>query len=113
MALVALLHDLSVQITGQLLIRGGDERVLQGKAVDDVAEAVFRELTQKRRLWLTGVACRVGDHPVGVSGDVPQGIRYAFHRRLSCHVLFHSSRVPFHVRGIAAILILYPGFECL
>ncbi len=77
MALVALLHDLSVQITGQLLIQGGDERVLQGKAVDDVAEAVFQELTQKRRLWLTGVACQVGDHPVGVSGDVPQGIRYA------------------------------------
>nr|QWP89338.1 hypothetical protein IHCLGBEB_00141 [Escherichia coli] len=100
MALVALLHDLSVQITGQLLIQGGDERVLQGKAVDDVAEAVFQELTQKRRLWLTGVACQVGDHPVGVSGDVPQGIRYAL-STVVCRVsvLFHSSRVPFHVRG--------------
>lgn len=58
MALVAFLHDLGAQITGQLVIERGDERVFQGETVDDVPEAVFQEFTQKRRLWLTGVSCQ-------------------------------------------------------
>src|SRR5699024_5809878 len=77
MALVAFLHDLGAQITGQLVIERGDERVFQGETVDDVPEAVFQELTQKRRLWLTDVSCQVGDHPVDVGGNVPQRVRYA------------------------------------
>lgn len=70
-------HYRGAQVTGQLIIQGGDEQVLQGETVDNVVKAVFQELTQERRLWHTGVGRQVGDHPVDVGRNIPQGISNA------------------------------------